>query len=259
MRRSFLFLLVMALLVAGCSSQTRGDVLGWLRGSGREAASEGARIALTAAAEAASTGAPIARTLVAEGVPLAGTLSAEMLSTGAPIAGTAIAGGVNALGTRVADQPNYRCPDVLYTVDTNLNETVDISGAQLAAAIATTIPGSPLTGLGQTFVDAGRASGVNAFFLAALSAWETNWGANEDATARNNMFGYGSLSFDSPQDSIARLVPAIKADYLTAGGRFDNGPTLSGMAPNYAAGSDGWADGIATIMQLLRQNTPCPQ
>lgn len=259
MKNRHLVLIAIVILTTACTEQTRRSAIGWLKGSGREAASEGARIALTAAYEAASTGAPIARTLAAEGVPLAGTLSAEVISSGAPIAGTAVAGGLDALSTRVADQPGYRCPSDIYTVDFDLNQTIDISGPQLAAAIAATVPGSPLTGLGQAFVDAGRGSNVNAYFLAALAAWETNWGAGERYVQSKNVFDYGGITYDSETDSINRLTPLIKADFLTPGGRFYNGATLNGIAPGYGDGTTDWAESVATIMQLLRQNTPCPQ
>lgn len=281
MKKPLLLLLILVFLLAACSEQSRGAIADWFRESGGPAAASGARVALTAAAEAAqtnvpiaqtaaavaaATGGPIARTLVAEGVPVAGTLGAEVLATGGPIAGTAVAGGLDALGTRAVEQPGYRCPDVNYTTDTDLNGVVDISGEQLDAAIAAVVPGSPLIGLGQAFVDAGRANSVNAYYIAAHAAWDSTWGTSAVATRKNNLFGYGvtaacpfdcAVPFDSQQDSIDFMVPLIKSDYLTVGGRFYNRPTLSGMEPIYS-GNPNWAGGIATIMVLLRENTPCP-
>ncbi len=247
--------MALLLLLTACSEASRRAIGDWLRDSGGPAAAEGARVALTAAAEAAqtnvpiaqtaaavaaSTGAPIARTLVAEGVPLAGTLGAEALATGGPIAGTAVAGGIDFIGTRAAEQPGYRCPAGNYTTDTDLNGVVDISGEQLDAAIAAVVPGSPLIGLGQAFVDAGRAHGVNAYYIAAHAAWDSTWGTSAAATRKNNLFGYGvtescpfdcAVPFNSQRESIDFIVPLIKSDYLTAGGRFYNRPTLAGMEP----------------------------
>lgn len=278
---SLLCLLMIVLSVTACSDQSRQAIIGWVRDSGAPAAAEGARIALTAAAEAAgtnvpvaqtaaaiavSTGAPIARTLVSEGVPLAGTLGAEVLATGGPIAGTAVSAGLDALGTRTAEQPGYSCPAGDFTVNTNLNGVVDISGEQLDAAIAATVPGSPLIGLGRSFVDAGRANNVNAYYIAAHAAWDSTWGTNAVATRKNNLFGYGmtpscpfdcAVPFNSQQESIDFVIPLLKADYLTPGGRFYNGGTPAGVGPIYS-GNPGWAEGVTTIMTLLRQNTPCP-
>jgi beta-N-acetylglucosaminidase len=143
---------------------------------------------------------------------------------------------------------------------------VDISGAQLDAAIAATVPGSPLIGLGDAFVEAGRARGLNAYYVAAHAAWDSAWGTSAVATRKNNLFGYGvtpqcpydcAVPFNSQQESIDFVTTLVKTDYLTPGGRFYTTPTLRGMEPIYANNPD-WDDGIAAIMNLLRQNTPCP-
>lgn len=276
-----LFSILLLMLLVSCSEGSRSAIGRWLRESGGPAAVEGAQVALTAAVEAAqtnvpraqtaaavaaATGGPIARTIAAEGVVVGGTLSAEVLATGGPIAGTAVAGGFDALGTRAAQEPSYRCPDVSYTVDTDLNGVVDISGAQLDAAIASAVPGSPLIGLGGAFVDAGRAHGVNAYYIAAHAAYDSAWGTNAVAARKNNLFGYGvtpgcpfdcAVPFNSQAESLAFVVPLVKADYLTPGGRFYTSPTLAGMEPIYS-GNPEWAEGIAAIMNLLRQSTPCP-
>lgn len=279
-RAAFLLILFM-LALAACSESSRAAIGAWLRESGGPAAVEGAQVALTAAVEAAqtnvpraqtaaamaaATGGPIARTLVAEGAVAGGTLSAELLATGGPIAGTAVAGGFDALGTRAAQEPGYRCPAVVYGVDSDLNVVVDISGAQLDAAIAASVPGSPLIGLGEAFVNAGRNHGLSAYYLAAHSAWSSAWGTSAVATGKNNLFGYGAtpscpydcaVPFTSREESIAFIAPLVKADYLTPGGRFYTTPTLAGMEPIFS-GDPAWAEGISTIMNMLRQNTPCP-
>lgn len=277
----FLLLTLLLLLMTSCSESSRSAIGRWIRESGGPAAVEGAQVAMTAAVEAAqtnvpiartaaagaaATGGPIARTLVAEGVPVAGTVSAEVLATGGPLAGTAAAAGLGALGTRTAQQPGYRCPADVYTVDSDLNQVVDISGEQLDAAIAATVPGSPLIGLGGSFVHAGQVQGINAYYIAAHAAWDSAWGTNAVATRKNNLFGYGvtpscpfdcAVPFTTQQESIEFVTALVKADYLTAGGRLYNRPTLSGMEPIYS-GNPEWAEGIAAIMNLLRQNTPCP-
>ncbi len=281
MKKAPFVLIILALLVAGCSEETRSSIGRWLRESGGPAAVEGAQVALTAAVEAAqtnvpmaqtaraaaaATGGPIARTLVAEGVPAAGTLSAEVFATGGPIAGTAAAAGLEALRTRTAQEPSYRCPDVTYTTDTDLNGTVDVNGAQLDAAIAAIVPGSPLIGLGQSFVNAGLMHNINAYYIAAHAAWDSAWGTNAVAARKNNLFRYGvtpgcpfdcAVPFASQQESIDFVTALVKVDYLTPGGRFYTTPTLAGMEPIYS-GNPEWAEGVAAMMNLLRQKTPCP-
>ncbi len=197
---------------------------------------------------------------------IGGTISAAALATGGPAAGTAIAGGFDALGTRAAQEPGYRCPDVTYTVDSDLNGAVDISGAQLDAALAATVPGSPLIGLGEAFAQAARAQGINAYYVAAHAAYDSAWGSNAVAAQKNNLFGYGvtpvcpfdcAVPFTSREESINFVTTLVKTDYLTPGGRFYTVPTPAGMEPIYS-GNPNWAEGIVAIMNLLRANTPCP-
>lgn len=282
MKKSLILIgLVFLLTLTACSESSRSAIGSWLRESGGPAAVEGAKVAMTAAVEAAQTNVPIARTagavaaatsrplagtLVAEGVPLAETLSAEVLATGGPMAATVIAEGLGSLGTRTVQEPGYRCPTEQYSINTDLNGIVDISGEQLDAAIATTVPGSPLLGLGTAFVNAGQIHNVNAYYIAAHAAWDSAWGTNAVAANKNNLFGYGvspscpydcAVPFGSREESIEFVTAIVKADYLTPGGRFYNGPTLAGMEPIYS-GNLQWAEGIAAIMNLLRQNTPCP-
>jgi beta-N-acetylglucosaminidase len=115
-------------------------------------------------------------------------------------------------------------------------------------------------------VAAARAQGINAYYVAAHAAWDSTWGTNAVATIKNNLFGYGvtpscpydcAVPFGSQGESINFVTGLVKADYLTPGGRFYTTPTLRGMEPIYSGNPD-WAEGIAAIMNLLRQNTPCP-
>ena len=276
-----LFLCLALIALAACSEQTRGEIATRFLPVAGTAAAEGgiaARtvaaeailtnepIARTAAAQAVRTGAPIAGTLVADSVDLAGTLGAEIMTTGRPLAGTAVALGIRAVETRQAAEPFYQCPQVVYTVDTDLNGTADISGEQLDAAIAATVPGSPLIGLGSAFVRAARQQGVNTYYVAAHAAYDSAWGTNPVATSKNNLFGYGvtptcgyecAASFASQAESIDFTTKLVKTDYLTPGGRFYTTGTLSGMEMIYS-GNPNWAEGVAAVMGLLRQNTPCP-
>ncbi|WP_374689662.1 glucosaminidase domain-containing protein [Promineifilum sp.] len=279
--RVFFPLLLLILLAVACSRETRQEFATRVLPSAGTAAAEGAVVLRTAAVEAAQTNAPVAKTLaaeavrtggpivrtvVSEGAIIGGTIGAEALATGGPLARTAVARGIEASETRAAQEPSYRCPDVAFTVDTDLNVPVDISGAQLDAAIAATVPGSPLIGLGDAFVDAARARGLNAYYVAAHAAWDSAWGTSAVATRKNNLFGYGvtpacpydcAVPFNSQAESIDFVTTLVKADYLTLGGRFYTTPTLRGMEPIYS-GATNWDDGVAAIMNLLRQNTPCP-
>ena len=273
--------LMLILLAAACSRETRQDIATRVLPAMGTAASAGGSAALTVAAEAMMTNAPIAKTaavqavrtggpiagtLAADSVDLAGTMQAEFRTTGRPVVATIIARGVSAVETRQVAEPLYQCPQVTYTVDTDLNATADLSSEQMAAALAATAPGTPLTAYGGAFVRAAREHGINAYYVAAHAAQDSAWGFNDMATRKNNLFGYGATAgcpydcavpFASQADSIAFVTQLVKADYLTPGGRFYTTGTLAGMEPIYN-GFPNWAEDVAETMRMLRQNTPCP-
>ncbi|MCZ2115106.1 MAG: hypothetical protein LC131_14925 [Anaerolineae bacterium] len=273
MKKSHLLLLaIILLLVTACSARTRSIALDWLRGSGQTAAREGVSVAAEIGVEAVKTNVPLVETVavvaIGTGVPRLQTLVAEKPPEPTAVTNAGIIDiGRNALATRLAEQPGYRCPDVPLSLDIDLNGAVDIGPEQLAAALAAGVPDNPLIRQAKTFVDVTRANDVNVYFIVAWSAWETSWGVGPVVTERHNLFAYGAthacpldcaLSFASAGESIERVVPAIKADYLTPGGRYYNGSTLAGLQSTYTGATDQWAMGVATIMNLLRQNTPCP-
>ncbi|MBK7218266.1 MAG: glucosaminidase domain-containing protein [Candidatus Promineofilum sp.] len=270
-RRSLgLAILLLLLLAAACSRETRSSIatrvlpaMGTaaaesgiaLQTAAVEAAQTNAPIARTAAAQAVRTGGPIAGTLAADSVDLAGTLGAEIMTTGRPLAATVIHLGGRAVETRQAAEPFYQCPQVTYTPDTDLNGTADISGEQMAAALAASAPGTPLTAYGDAFVSAARARGINAYYVAAHAAYDSAWGFNDVATRKNNLFGYGvtptcgydcAVPFASQADSIEFVTQLVKADYLTPGGRFYTTGTLAGMETIYN-GNPNWAEGVADV------------
>jgi len=281
MRLRLLLLTCLLIPLAACSRESRqaiatrvlpsmgtaaheGGIV--LRTVAVEAAQTNAPVARTVAAEAVRTGGPIARTVAAESIDIAGTLGAVAVSTGAPLAGTAVARGFAALQTRQAEQPSYQCPADYYTIDSPLTLPADISGAQLDAAIAATVPGSPLVGLGGSFVAAAQAQGLNPYYVAGHAAYDSAWGTSAVATRKNNLFGYGvtpacpfdcAVPFNTQQESIDFVAALVRADYATPGGRFYTTGTPAGMEPIYS-GNPNWAEGVAAVMNLLRQNTPCP-
>lgn len=151
-----------------------------------------------------------------------------------------------------------------YTVDTDLNLTVDVDGASLDAAIKAIRPDSPLIGLGGAMVAVGREYGINAIYIAAHAAWESAWGTSTIARDKNNLFGYGAyddcpyscaLSFTTKEECIAEAMARIKADYLTPGGRYFKGATLRGMNVSYAT-DESWMNGVASIMNSLAAHIP---
>jgi hypothetical protein len=154
------------------------------------------------------------------------------------------------------------CPP--YTIETNLNGFVNLTGTEVDNAIQSIRSDSPLIGLGQTIVEVSKREGINPFYIVAHAAWESTWGTSRIANDKNNLFGYGAYNscpyecawtFKSKAESIETVMPIIKANYLTEGGKYYNGPTLTGMNIKYATDQN-WKNGIASIMNSLAVKIP---
>lgn len=148
------------------------------------------------------------------------------------------------------------------TVD--LNVPSGISAEAINRAFANT----GLAGLGSYFKQVEQAipgsngqnlGTINGLYLAAHAAWETGWGSSRIFRDKNNLFGYGAVDsnpyegayrFDSKQACIVYAAGKIKTNYLTPGGKFYRGPTLTGMNVLYATDQN-WKNGIAKIMAKI--------
>lgn len=122
------------------------------------------------------------------------------------------------------------------------------------------LEGTPMTGLGQAFIDAEVTHGVNARYLCAHAILESNWGRSKIATLKKNLFGFGAYdasplksarTFASFQESIDHVAGYVRREYLSPGGRWFVSPTLRGMNRYYATDKQ-WADKIARIMSQIR-------
>jgi mannosyl-glycoprotein endo-beta-N-acetylglucosaminidase len=154
-------------------------------------------------------------------------------------------------GSTVFVQPSCLNVDLRFPAPANV--TADSINKYLAAQH------SPLTGLGQSFINAGNTYGVNANFLVAVASNESTFGTSELALMKNNLFGYGafdaSATADSgifPSDDYAIQFEAfeLRNHYLNPGAdEYDsaNGPTLAGVGEAYASDSQ-WAVKTGQLM-----------
>jgi len=206
--------------------------------------------------------ASLSQTVVAEGAEVAQTAAAEVVATGASAAQTAAAEGLGSIETRMSEQVGQSGKD--FSVDSNLTQTVNVTGNQLDNAIAAIRSDSPLIGLGNDMVRIGKEKGINAYYIAAHAAWESTWGTSSLANDKNNLFGYGAYdscpyecawTFETKAECIETVMTKIKEDYLTEGGQFYNGATLRGMNVYYAT-DENWMNGIASIMNSLAAKVP---
>ncbi|WP_143423131.1 peptidoglycan hydrolase [Halegenticoccus soli] len=148
-----------------------------------------------------------------------------------------------------------------YTVDSDLTNTLAITGSQLDDAIRGVRSDSPLIGLGDTWVRVGNEQGINAVYMAAHAAWESAWGTSSITREKNNIYGWTAYDscpsgcateFSSMEACIEYVMPRIRENYLTPGGTYytSYGPTLRGMNVHYAT-DDNWKYGIRDVMNSL--------
>lgn len=104
-----------------------------------------------------------------------------------------------------------------------------------------------LKGLGYKYVEMEKETGVNAIFIAAISALESGWGTSKMAKEKNNLFGYGKGSFETKEDSIETVAKALKNNYLSKDGPYFKGYSPKDVSYYYCPNSD-WGDKVSNLM-----------
>lgn len=167
--------------------------------------------------------------------------------------------GSAAVGTSGLPVSGRAPSDDGYSIYSDLNTPVSITGDELDAAIRAVSPGSRLIGLGQTFVNVQERDGTNAVYQAAHAAHESAWGRSRIARSKNNIYGWSAFdrcpgacadSFESYSACVRQVQGYINDSYLTSGGTFYEGATLEDMNVHYAT-DPRWAEKIAAIMRQL--------
>lgn len=120
-----------------------------------------------------------------------------------------------------------------------------------------------LKDLAQYFIEAEKLYGVNALYLASISALESGWGRYQFKD--NNIFGFGSKSFESEVECIDYVASFLSSNYLDESGKYySGGSTLYHVNLHYN-GSDFWYDNVTMIADNIRDRistemvfTECP-
>ncbi|HEY3316074.1 MAG TPA: glucosaminidase domain-containing protein [Bacillota bacterium] len=151
-----------------------------------------------------------------------------------------------------------------YTIDSDLRPPGGVTAPELDAFFR----GYPLEGLGRSFVAAEAKYALNAVYLSAHAAWESDYGRSKIARDKDNLFGYGASGPDPYAN--ARTFPNFEAcidfvagyvarAYLDPAGQFYGGaPSLRGMNVNYATDQN-WKNGIAALMNEIARPAPRAQ
>ncbi len=168
---------------------------------------------------------------------------------------------------------------VAYMKITNPSAFPDNTSTELAKTITVLRPsfitaqqiesftkGTGLSGYSGAFLEAERQSGIGADYLISIAIHESGWGSNDWWKSWNNCFSWGITDKGpnseayfvktlSKSEAIVYITKQIKNLYLTKGGTYYKGETLSAIGTYYA--SDGlWASAVITIHNNLVKTLP---
>lgn len=144
------------------------------------------------------------------------------------------------------------------TVSFNENNLTTKSGAD-TKRINKILEGTGLSGLGSSYIQAEETYGVNAMFLASLTAQESGWGESNRANTQNNLSGYAvyssasaGTSFSSKHESIMATAKLLSNDYLNSKGAHYSGKDIYSVNEVYCPNDDYyWANSITKIAYKL--------
>ena len=106
------------------------------------------------------------------------------------------------------------------------------------------------------FIQAEQETGINAIFLASVSALESGWARSNVTKKNNNIFGWtsskGYKTFNSVEECILEVAGRIKALYLTEGGTYFNGYEVEDINVRYN-GRKEWEDNVNSIMRQIKR------
>lgn len=109
----------------------------------------------------------------------------------------------------------------------NVLEVSNISKAQLVKAINKYNKNNRLTELVDSFLEAEHKYGINAIFLVAITAQESDWGKSPRAINDNNLSGYGvysssskGINANSKKGNILETARCLKEEYLSKKGEY---------------------------------------
>ena len=108
-----------------------------------------------------------------------------------------------------------------------------------------------MKGWGSYFYEAENKYNINAIVLIAITRLESGNGTNALTLKKNNPTSYGMSwggeKFDSVRDCILRTAKLLSEEYLTPGGKFYNGKSLSQVGTKYCTGNT-WKTKVTEVI-----------
>lgn len=107
------------------------------------------------------------------------------------------------------------------------------------------------------YIEAESKYGVNAVFLCAVSALESDWGRSRRAKEDNNLTGFGvygkdavGINADSGKENLLMTASHLREYYLNPGGTYYEGLSAADINVHYCAGNT-WAGKVTDIGNRL--------
>ena len=151
-------------------------------------------------------------------------------------------------------QESVKVKNYSLTVDTDLRTPSNATSEDINKMLE----GTKLYGLGDAFVKAEKAYGVNALYMMGLAALESGYGTSRFAIERNNLYGWNAVDsnpdkakfFDSKEQATLFVASKLKQNYLTEGGRYFEGYSARAVDVHYCT-DKAHADKIINIVNSL--------
>jgi len=113
-----------------------------------------------------------------------------------------------------------------------------------------------LSGIEQTLLELQEQYNINALLILAIIRLESGNGKSNIAQTRNNLGGFIGWersvrvfkSFDSREECLIYMANLLSEHYLTDGGRFYSGYTLSAISKRYSEEPENWTDLVAPLI-----------
>lgn len=149
----------------------------------------------------------------------------------------------------VAPTHSFAASNTVYDVNNMLSPS-NVTVEELEYALK-----GNLKSLAATYIKAEDETGVNAIFIASISALESGWGKSYMATHKNNLFGYGGKTFSSKEECILHVANALRNNYLLPNGKYYSGTTVKAVEKRYCPSPVGeWSGLVSQIMRELNSS-----
>jgi len=119
-----------------------------------------------------------------------------------------------------------------------------------------------LSGIEDTLIEVQETYNVNALLILAIVRLESGNGKSRIAQSKNNLGGIivsqksvaVYKSFDTRSDCVIYMAKLLSEKYLTEGGKYHNGYTLTDIAKSYSGSPTKWSDLVKELIYEIQKS-----